>query len=83
MVDIVEKNLRIGYVILVKLLKMKYTFYANVKNNTLRLNMFDSINGSNFVPSIDYKETFISLIASTDKCINKVIANFIHDCQIT
>ena len=46
--------------------------------------MSDSINDSNFVPSIDYKDTFISLMASIDKSmINKVVANFIHDCQIT
>ena len=53
------------------------------KYDTLKLKMFDSINDSNFVPSIDYKDTFISLMASTDKCINKAAANFIHDCQIT
>ena len=55
------------------------------KYDTLRLKMFDRINDSNLVPSIDYKDTFtcISLMASTDKCINKVVANFIHDCQIT
>ena len=45
--------------------------------------MFDSINDSNFVPSIDYKETFKSLMASTNKCIYKAVANFIYNCEIT
>ena len=62
MVDIVEKNLKIGYAIHVKWLKMKYTIYAKVKiYETLRLKMFDSINDSDFVPDVDHKKTFITV----------------------
>ena len=83
MVYIVEKNLKADYVILVMWLKMQYTFYANVKNDTLRLKMFDGINDSDFLLGIDYKKTFITLMTSTDKKIIKAIASFVHDCQIT
>ena len=79
-----EKTLKIGYVLLVMWFKMKYTFLCESKMyDTLRLNIFDSINDSDFVLGIDHKKTFITLMTSTDKKITKAIANFVYDCQNT
>ena len=53
------------------------------KYDTLRKEMFDSLNVTDTVLGSDHESNFIKLMTCSDKTVLKAIATFVQDCDIT
>ena len=85
MVDILVKNQKTDYVLYVMLLKMNFTFCVNViiKYARQRKTLYDSLEDSNILLSLDSSKTFFELMTSDNKTVMKAIGKYIKECSIT
>ena len=85
MAGIGKRNQRKDYVIPVMLLTTTYISYVSTKTTTLRLKMMADLKNCNL--GLDKCKTdieiFVNLMTTNDASVNKIIAHFVYDCQIT